>query len=87
MDLFKACAFGAGGDTGLGAIVTEKCEGDFLARLSKAERRVYNGQIKACDRKYARETGTMYRSFEAFCRAGVAQRYARRAARAKPARR
>jgi hypothetical protein len=32
MDLFKACAYGAGGDTGLGAIVTEKCEADFLAR-------------------------------------------------------
>ena len=87
MDLFKACAYGAGGDTGLGAIVTEKCEADFLAALSRAERRVYDGKIRACDRKYARESGTMYRSFEAFCRAGVAQRYARRAARTKRGRR
>ena len=80
MDLFRACAYGAGGDTGLGAIVTEKCEAAFLAKLSRAERRVYNGKIRACNRNYARESGTMYRSFEAFCRAGVAQRYARRAA-------
>jgi hypothetical protein len=33
----------------------------------------------ACDRKYQNESGTMYRSFTAFCRAEVAQRYARRA--------
>jgi hypothetical protein len=87
MDLFKVCSYGAGGDTGLGTIVTEKCEGDFLAKLSRAERRAYNRRIRACDRKYARESGTMYRSFEAFCRASVAQRYARRAARGRPARR
>lgn len=80
MELFRACSYGAGGDTGLGAIVTEKCEADFLPRLSRSERRVYNGRIRACSRKYARESGTMYRSFEAFCRAGVARSYARRAA-------
>jgi hypothetical protein len=33
----------------------------------------------ACDRKYQNESGTMYRSFTAFCRAEVAQRHARRA--------
>ncbi len=87
MDLFRACSYGAGGDTGLGAIVTEKCEGDFLAKLSRAERRAYNRQIRACNRKYARESGTMYRSFEAFCRARLAQNYARRVARTKRGRR
>jgi hypothetical protein len=87
MDLFRACSYGAGGDTGLGAIVTEKCEADFLAELSRAERRVYNGRVRVCNRKYARESGTMYRSFEAFCRARLAQNYARRVARTKRGRR
>ena len=87
MDLFRACAYGAGGDTGLGAIVTEKCEADFISRLSRAERRAYDRKIRACNRRFARESGTMYRSFEAFCRAGVARSYARRAARTKRGRR
>ena len=33
----------------------------------------------ACDRKYRNESGTMYRSATAFCRAEVAQRYSQKA--------
>ena len=33
----------------------------------------------SCDHKYDNESGTMYRSFSAFCRAEVAQRYSRQA--------
>jgi len=80
MALFRICSYGAGGDVGLGAIVREKCEGDFLDKLSKAERGRYSRWIAYCERRYARETGTMYRSFEAFCAAGVAQAFARNAA-------
>jgi hypothetical protein len=83
MKLFEACEYSASGDVGLGEIVIKKCEGDFLAKLSKARRRVYDRKIKACWRKYAKKSGTMYRSFEAFCAAGVAQTYARRAVKAK----
>ena len=36
-----------------------------------------------CDRKYRNESGTMYRSFTAFCRAEVAQRYSRQARKAR----
>jgi hypothetical protein len=78
MELFGACAYGAGGDVSLGQIVTEKCEGDFMRKLNKVERQAYNGEIKACSREYAKEDGTMYRAMEAGCRAHVAQTYARK---------
>jgi hypothetical protein len=80
MALFRICAYGASGDVSLGAIVRRKCEGDFIHRLSRPERRRYDRWIRFCERKYARETGTMYRSFEAFCVATVAQAFARNAA-------
>jgi hypothetical protein len=40
--LFESCQFGASGDVRLGAIVTEKCEGDFLGKLTAAQRRAYD---------------------------------------------
>jgi hypothetical protein len=79
MEEFEACAYGAGGDTGLGQIARKKCEADFLPRLSKSRRAAYNAEIDRCNQKYRNEDGTMYRSFESFCRAGVAQTYSRRA--------
>ena len=79
----EACAYGATGDTGLTNIVIEKCEADFLAKLSTAQRKTYKAEIKRCDAK-ARggHEGTMYISFAAFCRAGVAQRTAAKFAKA-----
>ena len=79
MEQFEACAYGASGDTGLGQIAREKCEADFLPSLGKSQRAAYDAAIKRCNRKYRNESGTMYRSFEAFCRAEVAQKYSRRA--------
>jgi hypothetical protein len=38
--------------------------------------------MRFCDRKYQNEEGTMYRSFTAFCRAEVAQRFSRQAGKA-----
>ena len=67
--IMEACAYGAGGDTGLGAAVRERCEPEFLGKLRKAQRRAYDREQRRCDRKYARESGTMYRSFTAFCQA------------------
>ena len=80
-NLLSACAVVAGGDVGSGAIVQARCERDFLAGLRSAGRRIYVRKLKQCERKYAHETGTMYRSFEAFCRVGVAQQYSARALR------
>jgi hypothetical protein len=80
MKLFKDCAYSASGDVALGAAVEQKCERDF--HLGAAEKRTYRRQMQVCDHKYDNESGTMYRSFTAFCRAEVAQRYARRARKA-----
>jgi len=80
MALFRICSYGASGDVSLGVIVREKCEGDFLGKLSRVERSRYDRWIGFCERKYEREPGTMYRSLEAFCMATVAQAFARTAA-------
>lgn len=76
MEIFQACAYTASGDVPIGEAVVKKCEGDFSAKLSAAQRKAYQSETERCWQKYRRASGTMYRSFEAFCIAGVAQRYA-----------
>jgi hypothetical protein len=78
LEIMQACAYGAGGDTGLSDAVHERCEPEFLPKLSKAQKRAYDREQKRCDDKYARQSGTMYRSFTAFCQAQSAVNYARR---------
>ena len=75
MKVFEACEFGASGDVRLGAIVENKCEGDFVARLKAPQRQAYRREMRVCDRKYRNQSGTMALSFTAFCRATVAQHY------------
>jgi hypothetical protein len=79
MKVFEACEFGASGDVQLGAAVEKKCEGDFLSRLKTPQKRAYQREMGVCDRKYRNQSGTMYISATAFCRAQVAQRYAHKA--------
>jgi hypothetical protein len=76
MKIFEACEFGASGDVQFGAAVEKKCEIDFLGRLIAPKKQAYQREMRVCDRKYRSESGTMYLSFTAFCRAEVAQRYA-----------
>jgi hypothetical protein len=78
MDIFQACAYVASGDVPLARAVIGKCEDDFLGKLNTGQKRAYEQEIKRCWRKYRREGGTMYRSFEAMCAAAVAQAYSRR---------
>ena len=82
MKLFEDCEYGTSGDIHLGAAVEKKCERDFRARLKQPQKQLYQSEMRVCDRKYQNEDGTMYRSFTAFCRAEVAQRYSRRALKA-----
>lgn len=82
MKIFEACEYGTSGDIRFGAVVEKKCERDFLARLEEPRKFLYRREMRVCDRKYRNEEGTMYRSFTAFCRAEVAQRYARQALKA-----
>lgn len=78
LQLFQVCSFGASGDVSLGAAVTERCEKDFLATLKTAERKAYDRGQAQCARKHRHQSGTMYRSFEAFCGAQLAEKYASR---------
>jgi hypothetical protein len=78
---FEACAYGASGDVQFGAVVEKKCESDFLARLKAPQKQAYRREMGVCDRKYRNQSGTMYLSFTAFCRAQVAQRYSHQAAK------
>jgi hypothetical protein len=79
MKVFQACEYGTSGDIRFGAVVEKKCERDFLGHLTEPQKLRYRREMHACDRKYRNEAGTMYRSFTAFCRAGIAQRYSRMA--------
>jgi hypothetical protein len=82
MAIFKDCQLSTSGDIALGAAVEKKCEAGFLARLTAAKKIAYRREMGECDRKYANEDGTMYRSFTAFCRAEISQRYSRQALKA-----
>jgi hypothetical protein len=77
-EAMKACLFGVSGDVGLAEAVEAKCEPVFLKKLSPAERRNYAAAGAHCLAKYAHQEGTMYVSFAATCKAGVAVDYARR---------
>jgi hypothetical protein len=79
MKVFEACEYGTSGDIRFGAVVEKKCERDFLPRLTEPQKHPYQREMRACDRKYRNEEGTIYRSFTAFCRAEVAQRYSQKA--------
>jgi hypothetical protein len=83
MKVFGACEYTASGDVDFGAIVEKKCEADFLDKANASKKRAYKRELGVCDRKYRNESGTMYLSFTAFCRAEVAQRYSRRTLKAK----
>ncbi len=76
--VFEACAYVASIDSQFGAIVTEKCEKDFLAKLTPAQAKTYQSQKDACSKKYANKEGTMYRSFEAMCISRLAVGYSKR---------
>jgi hypothetical protein len=79
MKLFQDCSYGASGDVSLGRAVREKCEADFLSKLSAPQKQIYQRGQQACLRKYVHESGTMYVSWSAFCGAELAQRYSQRA--------
>jgi hypothetical protein len=83
MKVFQACEYGASGDVQFGEVVEKKCESNFLAKLQAKQKAAYQREMGVCDRKYRNQSGTMYISFTAFCRAEVAQRYSRQALKAR----
>ena len=85
LTIFQSCGMGATSDTVLSGLVTEKCEAVFDGKLSAGQRRAYARAERACGRKYAKETGSEYRSLESFCYAEAAARMAKAFAKAKSA--
>ena len=82
MKVFESCQSGASADVQFGDAVEKKCESDFLARLKPAQTQAYQQEMAVCDNRHRNQSGTMYLSFNAFCRARVAQRYAQQALKA-----
>ena len=78
MKVFQACEYVASGDVQFGEVVEKKCEADFLDKANASKKQAYKRELGVCDRKYRNQSGTMYISFTAFCRAEVAQRYSQR---------
>src|SRR5436305_8251990 len=79
MKVFGSCQSGASADVQFGAAVEKKCEGDFLAQLKPPQTRAYQQELQVCDNRHQNQAGTMYLSFNAFCRARVAQHYSQQA--------
>jgi len=83
MELFASCNAGGSGDINLGQIVTEKCQADFLKKLSAKQQRAYEGEIKSCNDEVKEDEGTLSRAMAAGCRAQLAQSYAQKFGKAR----
>ena len=89
MKVFESCQSGASADAQFGDAVEKKCESDFLVGLKPPQTRAYQQEMQVCDNRHRNQSGTMYLSFNAFCRARVAQHYSQQALKAagpKPSR-
>lgn len=84
LQLFRHCQMGSSADIHTAGIITEKCEAEFMSRLTRPQQQVYKRAQNRCSRKYRDQQGSMYRSAEAYCAAAAAERYARRFGKAKP---
>lgn len=73
--IFDACLWGSTADVQRGAIVREICESGFLSRLKPEAAKAYQTKISACGKKYAKQSGTMYRSMEAACATKAARNF------------
>jgi hypothetical protein len=74
-EIYGLCRWGSSMDIQFADAAIKKCEADFLAKLTAQERRNCDRAKTRCGRKYARESGTLYRSFEASCSVDLAKSY------------
>jgi NaMN:DMB phosphoribosyltransferase len=74
-EVYLLCTWGSSVDIQFADIAIGKCEADFLSKLTAQQRRTYDRAKQRCGRKYARESGTLYRSFEASCSVKLAKTY------------
>ena len=80
-EIYGLCTWGSSMDIQFADAAIRKCEADFLDKLTPQQRRGYDRAKSRCGRKYARESGTLYRSFEASCSVTLAKTYWQRAAK------
>jgi hypothetical protein len=74
-EIYGLCTWGSSMDIQFADVAIRKCEADFLNRLTPQQRKAYDRAKTRCGRKYARESGTLYRSFEASCSVELAKTY------------
>ncbi len=74
--ILDACQLGSSADNGLSDPVVEKCEALFLDRAKVATKKAYTKAKARCDAIAANNSGTLYQSFAAVCRARVARDFA-----------
>jgi hypothetical protein len=79
----EACQFGDSKTNRLLEIVETKCEPLFMPKASKAVKTAYKKAQAGCDRIAEKNSGTMYQSFAAVCRAGKARDFARKYGRGR----
>lgn len=70
---FDACLRGSTADVQRGAVVRDICETGFMSKLKPDQMKAYREKLGACEKKYAKQSGTMYRSMEAACAAKAAR--------------
>ena len=81
-EIYGLCTWGSSMDIQFADAAITKCEADFLDKLTPQQRKAYDRAKVRCGRKYARESGTLYRSFEASCSVDLAKTYWARMAKA-----
>lgn len=74
----EGCEFGDSKTNRLLEIVESKCEPLFLKRAGSSTKKAYKRAQARCDKIAERNSGTMYQSFAAVCRAGAAADFARK---------
>jgi uncharacterized protein len=76
VELMSKCRWGSSADSEFAPIAIEKCEGDFLKKLSPAGMDNYTTQMQLCAYEYARQEGTISISEAAMCQVDVAAKFA-----------
>ena len=72
----ELCALGSSWDRTLTSTAIEVCEKDYK-NITPADQKILNTLNAKCTAKYAKEEGTMYISFEGFCRLDLANMMAK----------
>jgi uncharacterized lipoprotein YajG len=73
--LNDACSEATGADTEPSQAVIDKCERDFINKISGRQSASYKREKWRCQQKYSGERGSMYASFTMYCLAHVAKKY------------